>query len=289
MNRQIKLSLLFATIITLQNCRTIKIHCKDGETVIVQKNPEKEYKQTAKSIDASLKATIDVIESVKVADLDAGLKTKVIELRDKLDQFSGRTQDILKTSYYTLQTSPCDKDIRNKHLDLLNTIATENFALEKLKLELTRNSDQSINDKVKSAIENYYLLNGEKMFNLYTINNKISDKAEANKGSSTEEPKQRDSIYPCGDNVKTGSICFINRTNLKILVKLKPRNWDPDCTQLSSIIMEVNETKCFYSLNPCIMFYEVHKQMGNFDDKFPFTNGEVEVKKCQATNIQVKL
>jgi|SRR6185436_8991535 len=150
-------------------CGTSKIVCPDGETVVIQKCPEKQYQQTINTTDVGLKATVDVLDKVKIADLDASVKTKVTELRDKLDQFSSRTQDIIKGSYDALQTTPCDKDVRKRHFDLLDGIAKENAALEKLRTELSNLANKGNfggvdENKVKALIEQYNSSNGEKAF-----------------------------------------------------------------------------------------------------------------------------
>ena len=170
MIQKLKTGIVIATLIFIfQSCATIKVPCPGGETVIVQRHPEKQYQQTAKSTDIGLKATIDVLEKVKIADLDASVKAKVAELRDKLDQFSSRTQDIIKGSYDALQTTPCDKDVRKRHFDLLTDIAKENVALEKLRKELKKLSKQgnfeSVDEnKIKMLIEQYNSTNSEKAF-----------------------------------------------------------------------------------------------------------------------------
>jgi hypothetical protein len=177
MTKKIKQILTIATVaLAIQSCSTIKVPCervengiKITETVIVQRHPEKQYQQAIKTTDFQLKATIDVLEKVKIADLDANTKTKVTELRDKLNQYSSMTQDIIKGSYGAYQTTPCDKDVRKRHFDLLDNIAKENSALEKLRAELTALSNKGNfggvdENKVKSLLEQYNSNNGEKAF-----------------------------------------------------------------------------------------------------------------------------
>lgn len=177
MKKRIKQLLVNTTlVIAIQGCSTIKVPCervengiKITETVIVQRHPEKQYQQTIKKTNFQLKTTIDVLDNVKIADLDASTKTKVIELREKLDQFSSRTQDIIKGSYDALQTTPCDKDVRRRHYDLLENISKENSALERLRTELVTVSNNGNfggvdENKIKALIEQYNANNSEKVF-----------------------------------------------------------------------------------------------------------------------------
>lgn len=125
--------MFFSLIIGLTSCKVNHVLDCSGEPVIVPKKPEKFYKKFAKTMEADLKATIDVLEKVNIADLDTGLETKVNTLREKLDQYSGRTEDILKASYLALLTTPCDKTVRNNNATLLKQMSTESTALATLK------------------------------------------------------------------------------------------------------------------------------------------------------------
>jgi hypothetical protein len=166
---------LLAILIFSDSCETRRITCKtfqDGknayETVIVQRHPERQYLQTISSTNANLKVSIDVLGKIKLSGLDIGLKTKVVELRDKLNQYSSMVQDIIKGSYAALQTTPCDKDVRNNHQKLLADIIKENAALERLKsgLLLVANSSDSTGQSstIKTLIESYNKYNGEGAF-----------------------------------------------------------------------------------------------------------------------------
>lgn len=150
-------------------CERIENGIKITEIVIVQRHYEKIYQPAIKTTEEGLKTTIAVLDQFKISDLNANVKTNITELRDKLDQFSSRAQDIIRASYLALQTFPCDKDVRKRHFDLLDNIAKENSALEKLKTQLTSIINKGTiggvdENKVQIIIQDYYARNGEKIF-----------------------------------------------------------------------------------------------------------------------------
>lgn len=154
--------LLISVIIALSGCKsTYERYCEPGhELVIVPKKPMKAYEAYVKTTDASVKATIDITETLKIADLDVGTKSKVTKLRQDLDQFSSRYQDVLKGSYLTFSQTPCDKDVRKRHQELLADMSKQNAALESLRIELDKivkaghfaGPDEA---KIKSLIDQY--------------------------------------------------------------------------------------------------------------------------------------
>jgi hypothetical protein len=132
-----------AMSIMITSCGPTKtLQCSDGP-VIVQRHPEKQYNEYVKSTDANIKAGINILDKVKIEGLSIDTKNKVIKLRADLDNFSSRFQDILKASFSSFSTAPCDKDIRKAHTDLLANMAKENSALETLKTNLEKSTNTS--------------------------------------------------------------------------------------------------------------------------------------------------
>ncbi|HUC81365.1 MAG TPA: hypothetical protein VMR70_10640 [Flavisolibacter sp.] len=128
------------TIITFAACSATKTHyCPpNNEPVIVPRNPDKQYASYVKKTDFSLKGTLEVLDKIKLADIDAGTKGTVTKLRTDLDQFSSRYQDVLKGSFSAFAYRPCDKDVQKRHFDLLEQMAKENTELEKMRIELNK-------------------------------------------------------------------------------------------------------------------------------------------------------
>jgi hypothetical protein len=153
--------LLITMTVILSSCASTKEYCEPGhELVVVPRNAMKAYQAYVKTTDASVKATIDITETLKIADLDVGTKSKVTKLRQDLDQFSSRYQDVIKASYLAFTQAPCDKDIRKNHYALLSEMSKQNAALESLRIELDKivkaghfaGPDEA---KIKSLIDQY--------------------------------------------------------------------------------------------------------------------------------------
>ena len=146
--------------------QTKKVKCANGDIVFVYKRPEKQYQQYVKTTNINLKASIDLLDKIKLTNIDAGTKRAVTELRDKLDNYSSRTQDIIKASFLAYNSTPCDTFIRHSHYSLLENINKENTALEKLKIESKQtlaagNLGGIDSGKVKAIISAYNKNNGE--------------------------------------------------------------------------------------------------------------------------------
>ncbi|MEF2975495.1 hypothetical protein V3473_31100, partial [Pseudomonas aeruginosa] len=82
------------------------------------------------------KGTISILDKVKLADIDAGTRKTVTELRQKLDQYSSQVEDVLKASWMEFITTPCDTAVRRRHSDLLQEIVKENKAVAELGVTL---------------------------------------------------------------------------------------------------------------------------------------------------------
>lgn len=163
--------IVIISLLTLCSCGGTKVlSCPDGEKVVVQKDPEKQYQQTVKKTNTSINGTIDVLNKVNIADLGVDINSEIKELREKLDQFSSRTQDIIKGSYNALQTTPCDKIVRQKHFDLLENVNKESVALETLKAEVQKLNEQGNfggvdKNQLAMALQKYQSNNVDSLYN----------------------------------------------------------------------------------------------------------------------------
>ncbi len=106
----------------------------------------------------NVKGTIEIIDKVKIADLNAGTKTQVVELRKKLDNYSSRVQDIIKANFLAYNSNPCDQGVRESHQKLLSEINTQNAELEKLKngiLQLATEGNIKDEKQLKELLSSY--------------------------------------------------------------------------------------------------------------------------------------
>ncbi len=117
-------------------CSTKQLSCADGDPVVIQTCPKKQYEDYARSFEFNLRANINFLEKVNIADLDTGGKRSITQLREKLSQYSGQSRDILHASYLAINSAPCDKGLKKEHMDLLSKINKQTTALAKLVAEL---------------------------------------------------------------------------------------------------------------------------------------------------------
>lgn len=140
------LKIHFIAFLTLyfSSCSKV-IYCGPNKTepVIIQKNPSKAFPEYVKTHENSIKANINILDKVKILDLDASTKGTVTEFRSKLDQLSIKTEGLLKANYLAYAQSPCDSFVKGKYFALLENIQKDVFELEKLKQELTKVSNSA--------------------------------------------------------------------------------------------------------------------------------------------------
>lgn len=152
-----KILLTFSLLLIL-GCGSTKVVCPSGEIVFHYKNPAENYKSFTKNFEAGLKGTVDVLEEVKIADVDLSLETKVTKLRNDLDQYSGRQSDILMTSIIKSNQFPCDKDLRKRSDELFSQMQKHSSEVETLRLSLqnaVKKTDTLKTNAVKEAIADF--------------------------------------------------------------------------------------------------------------------------------------
>ena len=120
------------------------IYCGPNHTkpVVVFKNPTKAFPAFAQEYKANINASLDVIDTLQKSPAikvngQLGLETKVIELRERLNQESIRMESIMKSNFLAFNARPCDPIASKQYYDLLTLMAQKNEELEKLRLELT--------------------------------------------------------------------------------------------------------------------------------------------------------
>lgn len=105
----------------LVGCSHTSIVCPDGETVRVLNNIEDAYPVYAKDYEAQFKlATSQLAKVASDVNVSAEFKSNIVKLRQDLDQERSALQDRFKTMVISLQTTPCDKDVRKRFWDLLD-------------------------------------------------------------------------------------------------------------------------------------------------------------------------
>ena len=134
-------------------CGTKIVRCNNNEPVAIYKCPEKQYQQYVKTIEPKIKATIDLLEKVKIGNLDIGTKSKITTLRDTLDQYSSRMQDLIKASFLDINSTPCDRELRREHKKLLSEFGKQSTEIERLKNGLVSSGNQAI--VINNLIDEY--------------------------------------------------------------------------------------------------------------------------------------
>jgi hypothetical protein len=146
-----------------------EVKCADGNPVMIPKKPADAYSPVIKQTSFTLKGTISVLDKVKLADIDAGTKKSITELRDKLSQYSSQCENIIKASYLAFCSVPCDTNVRKRHFDLLDELVKQNAAMEELRIKMTDlaksgNAAGIDNASVKALLLNYDKKKAENVF-----------------------------------------------------------------------------------------------------------------------------
>ncbi|PSK89298.1 hypothetical protein [Taibaiella chishuiensis] len=128
--------------------------CPDGEVVYRDKSSIDNYKGFTKTFEASIKGTVEVIDKVKLADLDAGLQNQVTKLRDDLDQYSGRSSNLLMTSLIRSNMYPCDKELRQKTTALIEQMQLQSSEIERLRYSVSAVTQEKNEAAKDTAIQN---------------------------------------------------------------------------------------------------------------------------------------
>lgn len=119
------------------------IKCPDGQIVFRDKKNIKNLKGFTKTFNANIKGTVDAIDKLKIENLDAGVGTQVVKLRNELDQYGNRSADLLMAMLIQSNNAPCDTASRNKTNALFVQIQSQSYEIEKLKHQVTNIEKQA--------------------------------------------------------------------------------------------------------------------------------------------------
>ena len=161
------LSIGFSTAVSAQ-MKTV-VCPPTNEPVMVPKKPQKFYESYVKQRTNSLKGTINILDKIKLLDIDASTKSEVVELREKLNQYNISSENVIKASVLGFCMAPCDTAIRGRHYRLLEAINKQNLEIEKARLEITKihkagNAAGVDDEKIKSVIGKFNANDNAKAF-----------------------------------------------------------------------------------------------------------------------------
>jgi hypothetical protein len=134
---------IFLRSIFKEDDETETFYCGANKTLPVKvlKNPTKAFPSFAKEFTSKMSGSMEIMDSVANNPEIKGsveLSSKIIELRDKLNQESSRMEMIMKSNFLAYNSKPCDEQISKQYFDLLKLVAEKNADLERLRAELTR-------------------------------------------------------------------------------------------------------------------------------------------------------
>lgn len=158
------------------------------------------YQDAVKTYSPALKGTIDILNTVKIASLDAGVQTKTELLKQSLTSEDQLIQGVLQSATLMLQQRPCDGDVAYKKA--LDDAANYKIRLETIKADFQKNRDnqsgiENVLDEynlgktdgrnvgiVLGALDRYYLSNNRYPQKLSELSNTNAIKALAILGLS---------------------------------------------------------------------------------------------------------
>jgi hypothetical protein len=142
-----------------------KVYCTapDQDPVFIFNRPAKAYKVFARDFDLNLKASFKLLDKITIDADDAGYKSDIVMLRDKLSEDKAIIQDVLIAVATNSQTQACNEEISNKYADLLSDIQVKTNEIQRLKLELESiaNGGNKSGNAIKVISENYKTLSEE--------------------------------------------------------------------------------------------------------------------------------
>lgn len=130
---------------------TETLYCGENNSkpVKVFKNPTKAFPNFAEEFNNKitfLESITDSLTNTGKFKLSLDLNSKVIELKEKLNQESIRMEMIMKSNFLAFNNSPCDTVVSKKYYELLNIMAQKNNELENLRMKLTIPSTKGGNE-----------------------------------------------------------------------------------------------------------------------------------------------
>ena len=123
--------------------------CPDGEPIFVIKNIEDAYPAYVREYDASLTATEEILSK---AQASATLKIKVVKLRQDLDQERAELEIRQKSAIMALQTTPCDKAVRENAWKVLGDIKTKTTQIPDRVKQLNHDAAAKLESEVSNLL-----------------------------------------------------------------------------------------------------------------------------------------
>jgi hypothetical protein len=131
--------------LTSCQCRYKTLVCAATNSTVLypasQKCLKEFYQDAVKTYSPTLKATVDVIEQVKIS-ADVGVDNKAQLLKDKLSSEDQLMQGILQSATLTLQQRPCDGDAVYKQA--LEYVSQYKIKLETIKADIQKSAKSDV-------------------------------------------------------------------------------------------------------------------------------------------------
>lgn len=152
--------LFLVTCLTISACGVTKVNCPSGNVEFIHKKPQKAYESYVKTSSINAKAAVGALGKLDSVGLDLGLNRQVTKLRQDLDNYSSRSENVLKAAYLAYSQSPCDTTVKSNYFAVVRSVQAGSDAIETLKrrvdtLTSVGNVGGVDKDKLKSVINQF--------------------------------------------------------------------------------------------------------------------------------------
>ena len=121
--------LLLIYLLTCIGCtkKFVTRYCGPGKTnpVIIFKKQDNNLPSFVKERNILIKSTIDILEKLKLSDLNIETQKKVISFRDKINNATSRNNDLMASALSAYIIRPCDQNVSANYFNILNKIADD--------------------------------------------------------------------------------------------------------------------------------------------------------------------
>lgn len=140
-------------------CEKILI-CQDRNPVVVksQKCINNYYLTIATERENKFKGAIDILDKIKIMDLDVQTEKNITALRETLDQQRSGSQDIIKGAIFGYNATPCDPEVRKRYFDVMDMLTADNAAASQIQDELApvlNQQPEAVKSSFIKAFNNY--------------------------------------------------------------------------------------------------------------------------------------
>lgn len=170
-----KTVILILGVLILNSCSSSvkKVYCHDSrDPIFIYKNPEEAFPSTVKNFKLELQAANSELSQLLSPEfnLSTTVEKKVINLREKLNQYNILIENQIKAAFIGYNLKPCDKELSNRYFEYLDKLSKETIALEKLKLSIDETVNKSSFEPINSESIEGILTEYEENSTLYNIN-----------------------------------------------------------------------------------------------------------------------